>query len=82
MLDLPPRGLAEAAVGHAGHREPPLIVAAVERPPVGRGTVAVRRADALVHVPELSVSESFQDFLEADRGLSVSWKSFVQKNCE
>jgi hypothetical protein len=57
----------------------------VERSPVGRGAVAVRRADALVHVPEFGVSESFQDFLEAEACQSVLSRkcaSFVQKNCE
>ena len=72
VLDLPPRGLAEAAVGHAGHREPPLVVAAVERPPERRRAVAVRRADALVHVPEFGVPESLQDFLVAEACPSVS----------
>lgn len=77
VLDVPPRGLAEAAVGHAGHREPPLVVAAVERPPERRGAVAVRRADALVHVPELGVPESLQDFLEAEPCQSVSQEMLV-----
>ena len=80
VLQLPPRGLAETAVGHVRHRQPPLVVAAVERSPVGRGAVAVRRTHALVHVPELDVPETFQDFLGAVAGLSVSWKMFDQKD--
>jgi hypothetical protein len=53
----------------------------VEGPPERRR--AVRRADALVHVPEFGVPESLQDFLEAGAYQSVTVRkraSFFQKN--
>lgn len=63
MLELLPCFVVKATGRHTRHREPPLLITAVESHPEGGRAVAVWCSDTLLNIPEFWVSQAFQDFL-------------------
>jgi hypothetical protein len=75
VLELLPCFVVKATGRHTRHREPPLLITAVESHPEGGRAVAVWCSDTLLNIPEFRVSEAFQDFLseyDAVRELNFS----------
>jgi hypothetical protein len=88
VLELLPCFVVKATRRHARHWEPPFLITTVKSRPKGRRAVAIWCSNTLLNIPELWVSEAFQDFLSeygamSELNFSINCNEFtVQKNSQ